>query len=163
MERLALILAVVLALIGLGSVWLGVQHAAHSGNLAAEGVTTDAEIVARFLDTSAEKTRMVGDRATETTSVDSTHVRYRFLLEDGTPFEKEESVDPAFYDEAEIGTVWQVTYLPSDPEIASLYGDRFAQSASILTWVAGIALALSALLFAYRFRRRLGALTRPAA
>lgn len=155
MERIVLITAVILALLGATALWLATKHAEHGRNLSSQGVTVDAEIVAKFIANSAEKNRMVGDQKPASTQVEGDYVRYRFPLEDGTLFEKEEAVGPEFYEQAEIGSVWQVTYLPEDPEIVSLYGQRFHQSGVHLNWIAGLALLVSLLLFGYRFRRPL--------
>lgn len=155
MNKAAVILALMFGIAGAVSLWLGVRHAEHSGGLSRAGATTDAEIVRKFEGVAAQKNRMAGDKAVATTSVSTLNVTYRFGLADGSVFEKTESVDAEFFARADVGSFWQVTYLPDDPEVASLFGDRFGQSAGYLLWFAAIALSLAAALLVFRFRKRL--------
>ncbi len=155
MNKVAVILALMLGTAGAASLWFGVQHLRHSGALMAQSVVTDAEIISKREGVAAQKTRTVGDKATAATSVSTFSVTYRFELADGSVFDKTETVGAEFYAEAEVGSFWEVTYLPDDPGIASLFGNRFGQSAGYLLWFAAIALSLTAALLAFRFRKRL--------
>ena len=154
MNKVSVILVLMFGFAGAAALWIGLQHAGHSGALTANSQITDAEITSKREGVAAQKNRMVGDRATATTSLGTFSVTYRFELEDGSTFDKTETVDEEFYARAEIGSFWEVTYLPGDPEIASLFGDRFGQSAGYLLWFAAIALSLATGLMVFRFRRR---------
>lgn len=155
MNKVAVILALMFGIAGSASLWLGLKHFGHASALSAESIVTDAEIISKREGASAEKNRMVGDTAAASTSVSTMSVTYRFELADGSTFDKTETVGPDFYAAAEIGTFWKVTYLPDDPEVASLFGQSFDQSANYLLWFAAIALLITAALLAFRFRERL--------
>jgi len=131
-QRFVVFLTVLFTALSAGALWLLIQHSGHAQRLADEGVEADAEIIQKYTDTDVT-TQTVGSTAPER-SVTTYLLRYRFPLQDGTPFETEESVGERVYNEIEEGDVYVVTYWPGDPEIASLFDAPYDESNTALFW-----------------------------
>lgn len=139
-------ISLVLLALAAGAFLLGRSQAAHASDLQREGVRTSATVTERYVRSGARPTSAAEERRQ---GVDEHRIRYSFQLQDGREHTTDESLPEELWRTVTVGQELKVTYLPRDPDVATVLDGGFEQGAALLSMAWKLLLGLGAVCLAF--------------
>ena len=135
-------------------VFLYYHNFVHSDNLNARGITTEAEILRKYKETSTGGINMATtDNPSDRSGPTSYMVEYEYTTETGQRVTESENVGKEYQDYLEVGAHYSVVYDPQAPEISTLLGvDGYQRGVKRLTILIAVFVVLSAASWTAYFR-----------
>ncbi|RVU38748.1 DUF3592 domain-containing protein [Hwanghaeella grinnelliae] len=135
-------------------VFLYYHNFVNSDNLNARGVTTEAEILRKYEETSTGSSSMATtDNPSDRSGPTSYMVEYEYMTETGQLITESENVGKEYQDYLEVGAHYTVVYDPQAPEISTLVGvDGYHRGVKRLTIILAVFAVLSVTSWTAYFR-----------